>query len=218
MFNIVINNLLDRYFTEKTNFNIVCDNAYIEISKKLVESVKQKVNLYKISNILNVERTMNSIIKSNVYTLLLVEPSSFLEYSLYKWFDYSKGAPTINGVIAVDGALFFKKISTILFFYIKDGKIESIKAKENAMPDDLIEYENMTQSDFNNECNKQLAEIGLGFCDNAIISNCFMEAEAAYNTCHFCFGNNECYGGINKSNFHGASILIKEPQFEIIYD
>lgn len=123
---------------------------------------------------------------------------------------------TINGVIAVDGALFFKKISNILYFHISDGRINDIKINDNSAMDDLTEYKNMTHYDFKNEYNKQLAEIGLGFCEKAIISNCFMEAEAVYNTCHFCFGNNECYGGVNKSNFHGASILIKEPKFEII--
>jgi hypothetical protein len=41
-----------------------------------------------------------------------------------------------------------------------------------------------------------------------------MESEMVFGTCHFCFGNNDCYGGKNKSDFHGASVLIKEPHFE----
>lgn len=123
---------------------------------------------------------------------------------------------TINGIIVVDGALFFKKICGILHFYIKDGKIDKIESPGDNCIDLLNEYEHMTRNDFENEYNKQLAEIGLGCSTNAMISDCFMEAEAVYNTCHFCFGNNECYGGKNKSEFHGASVLIKNPRFEIV--
>ncbi|MBR3824341.1 MAG: hypothetical protein IKJ39_03990 [Lachnospiraceae bacterium] len=51
------------------------------------------------------------------------------------------------------------------------------------------------------------------FFSAATISDCFMEAEAAINTCHFCFGNNVCYGGKNASEFHGNSVLIRNPKF-----
>ena len=61
--------------------------------------------------------------------------------------------------------------------------------------------------------NTQLAEIGIGFCGGAQITDCFMEAEAAAGTCHFCFGNNVCYSGENQSGFHGASVLIRSPVF-----
>lgn len=120
---------------------------------------------------------------------------------------------SINGLIVVDGALFFKKIDEKIAFVIKNGKIQSIKA--NSPKADLLvaEYQKMTERDMQNSVNMQLAEIGIGFCNNAIISDCFMEAEAVSKTCHFCFGNNICYGGKNESAFHGASILVKNPIF-----
>ncbi len=120
---------------------------------------------------------------------------------------------SINGIIVVDGALFFKKIDEKIAFVIKNGKIQSIKA--NSPKGDLLvdEYKKMTESDMKNSVNMQLAEIGIGFCNNAIISDCFMEAEVVSQTCHFCFGNNICYGGRNESDFHGASILIRNPVF-----
>ena len=123
---------------------------------------------------------------------------------------------TINGIIVVDGALFFKKIEEKISFFIKDGKIQSIKA--NSLKGELLvnEYKKMTERDMKNSVNMQLAEIGIGFCNNARISDCFMEAEAVSKTCHFCFGNNICYGGRNESEFHGASILIKNPIFTCI--
>ena len=74
----------------------------------------------------------------------------------------------------------------------------------------------MTARDMQNPVNMQLAEIGIGFCNGAMISDCFMEAETIVNTCHFCFGNNICHGGKNESEFHGASILIRNPIFEQI--
>ena len=120
---------------------------------------------------------------------------------------------SINGLIVVDGALFFKKIDEKIAFVVKKGKIQSIKA--NSPKGDLLvaEYQKMTIRDMQNSVNMQLAEIGIGFCNNAIISDCFMEAEAVSKTCHFCFGNNICYGGKNESAFHGASILVKNPIF-----
>lgn len=62
--------------------------------------------------------------------------------------------------------------------------------------------------------NRQLAEIGIGFCNDAFISDSFMETETVVNTCLFCFGNNICYGGSNESEFHGAPVLIRNPVFE----
>ena len=120
---------------------------------------------------------------------------------------------SINGLIVVDGALFLKKIDEKIAFVIKNGKIQSIKA--NSPKGDLLvaEYQKMTERDMTNSVNMQLAEIGIGFCNNAIISDCFMEAEVVSKTCHFCFGNNICYGGKNESEFHGASILVRNPIF-----
>jgi len=123
---------------------------------------------------------------------------------------------TVNGVIVVDGALFFEKIEETISFVIEDGKIRSITANSLKGEDLIIEYNKMTEKDMKKSVNLQLAEIGIGFCNDAIISDCFMESEAVLNTCHFCFGNNVCYGGNNESEFHGASILIKNPVFTCI--
>lgn len=123
---------------------------------------------------------------------------------------------SVNGVIVVDGALFFKKIEDKIIFQIENGKIRSITASSAEGEQLVAEYKNMTAKDMQNPVNMQLAEIGLGFCNGAMISDCFMEAETVVNTCHFCFGNNVCYGGKNESEFHAASILIKNPIFECI--
>lgn len=123
---------------------------------------------------------------------------------------------SVNGVIVVDGAVFFKKIENTLTFVIKDGKIIEIKAGTEQGMSLVAEYTNMTAGVMKDTVNMQLAEIGIGFCSGAVISDCFMEAETVLNTCHFCFGNNVCYGGVNESEFHGASVLIKNPVFTCI--
>ena len=120
---------------------------------------------------------------------------------------------SINGKIVADGAVFFKKIGEKLTFIIKNGRIDSVSAESPAGEGLLAEYRNMTAADMKNPANTQLAEIGIGFCPGAEITDCFMEAEAALKTCHFCFGNNIYYGGENESDFHGASVLIKNPVF-----
>ena len=123
---------------------------------------------------------------------------------------------SINGQIVADGALFFKKIDEPLIFTIENGKLTNIQAVSVAGESLVEEYRQMTVRDMVDPVNTQLAEIGIGFCHGAEISDCFMEAETVINTCHFCFGNNVCYGGKNSSEFHGASVLIKNPKFEIM--
>ena len=123
---------------------------------------------------------------------------------------------SINGIIAVDGALFFKKLSTTLYVEVSNGKFTSMYAESEQAKLSIDEYTHMTKTQFAFEENKQLAEVGIGINTNAIISDCFMESEMMFGTCHFCFGNNACYGGANKTNFHGASVLIKNPHFIVL--
>lgn len=123
---------------------------------------------------------------------------------------------SINGKIVVDGALFFKKIKSQIIFVIENGKLVGITAPTIEGEEDVKAYNSMTEKVMKNPLNLQLAEIGIGFCNGAEINDCFMEAETVVNTCHFCFGNNICYGGNNKSEFHGASVLIKNPQFKLL--
>jgi hypothetical protein len=119
-----------------------------------------------------------------------------------------------DGIIAVDGTLFFQDIGTIIDFYIERGKLKKVEARDIKDNRLVEQYKEMTNNDFSVSVNRQLTEIGIGCNTNAIISDCFMESEMMFGTCHFCFGNNACYGGENISDFHGASVLIKGPNFE----
>lgn len=118
---------------------------------------------------------------------------------------------SVNGIIAVDGAVFFRALDGVrLSFTISGGHITSITSDTSDGNAIISEYREMTRTAFAEAVNTQLAEIGIGCNTNAQISDCFMEAETVYKTCHFCFGNNVCYGGANASDFHGGSVLIKK--------
>lgn len=160
-----------------------------------------------------------SSLKPNSEHIIVTDSGTRLLFTSRHWISQGNEVLTapiensVNGIIAVDGALFFQKIDTVIDFFIKAGELVEIKAK-NRQYDDLVEqYRQMTERDFTSRKNRQLAEIGVGFNTGAIISDCFMESEMVYGTCHFCFGNNSCYGGSNISDFHGGSILIKAPRF-----
>ena len=168
----------------------------------------------------DVKRSLLLTLKTNTNYKITTNNGTELYFTSRNWIDQGNEVLTapieesVNGVIAVDGALFFQRINTIIDFHIKIGKIEKIEARDKKYNNLVTLYNQMTSNDFKTEKNKQLAEIGIGCNTGAIISDCFMESEMVYGTCHFCFGNNDCYGGKNKSDFHGASILIKEPCFQ----
>lgn len=123
---------------------------------------------------------------------------------------------TVNGVIMVDAALFFRRTDDILRFEITRGRLTGITAETDAGRQLVNEYREMTREAFREPRNTQLAEIGLGCNTNAHISDCFSESKTVYKTCHFLFGDNLSHGGKNSADFRGASILINKPFFELI--
>ena len=156
-------------------------------------------------------------LKDNALHKITTEIGTSITFISRKWCTHDNEILTaplensINGRIMVDGAVFYKKIENIVSVKIKNGLFVGIYAESENAKSTIDEYIKMTNHDFVDTINKQLAEVGIGFNTNAVISNCFMESETVFGTCHFCFGNNACYGGANKSDFHGASVLIKNP-------
>jgi len=149
-----------------------------------------------------------------------------LEFTARKWIllDFEVcTAPieeTIEGKLVVDGAVFYRKndreLGEKIILTIEHGKVTDIRAYDDQGEKLAQEYKNMITSSIKDAVNLQLAEIGIGFCKGAAVSDCFMEAEIARDTCHCCFGNNVCYGGKNASAFHGNSVLMMKPVFKLI--
>lgn len=153
---------------------------------------------------------------------LTTDNGTELYFTSRRWINYRDEVLTapvessINGTIVVDASLFFQRVANPIKVTIVDGKLHNIYSDHPENHELLAMYKQFTEAAFKNEINKQLAEIGIGVNTGAELSDCFMEAELVYGTCHFCFGNNKCYGGDNISDFHGASVLIKNPKFEIL--
>lgn len=172
-----------------------------------------------ISRDIEARNRLLSLVEPNSHYTIVTSNGTELFFTSRHWLDQGNEVLTapieqsINGVIAVDGALFFQKIDTVIDFHIKAGELVKIQARDKQYENLVEQYKQMTKYDFVHRKNRQLAEIGLGCNTGAIISNCFMESEMVYGTSHFCFGNNACYGGDNESEFHGGSVLIQKPHF-----
>lgn len=157
---------------------------------------------------------------------LTTEAGTKLEFTARHWIllDFEVcTAPveeTVEGKLVVDGAVFFRKNDMTtgekIVVTVEHGKVTDIKAFDEQGEKLAEEYRNMIANAVKNPKNLQLAEVGIGFCKGATVSDCFMEAEIARETCHCCFGNNLCYGGKNASDFHGDSVLVMNPRFEMI--
>ncbi len=281
--------LFDLYLRDAPRAAVIHDAAFGELAQAI--GLLGPFESFLINDSAQTETAVQYSLDEAFPTLVLVEPNSYVKMTLYKWLDFSLGAPhianlnapsaicvfplestyrifssdaeadarakgqllsdleansaysvttengtslrfisrhwiddgyevltapiesSVEGVIAVDGALFFQRIDSTLEFIIEAGKIVDIKPRDGRGHELVEQYKRMTASDFRDPVNIQLAEVGIGCNTGAIISDCFMEAEMVYGTCHFCFGNNACYGGDNPSDFHGASVLIKSPVF-----
>ena len=104
-----------------------------------------------------------------------------------------------NGTIVIDGSIPVKglgKISSPITLKISEGKIISI----NGHPKD-VEILN-TIFNFHGENSKFLAELGIGFNENSVITGNMLIDEGTYGTIHFGFGSNDTIGGKNNSSMH----------------
>lgn len=164
------------------------------------------------------KKDLLSSLKPNSDYVILTDSGTELYFTSRHWIDQGNEVLTapveqsVKGIIAVDGAVFFQKVDTVIDCHIEAGEIIKIEARDEKGNELVGLYKDMTKRDFANRINRQLAEVGLGCNTGAAIGDCFMESEMAYGTAHFCFGNNVCYGGQNKSSFHGGSVLIKAPR------
>ena len=82
---------------------------------------------------------------------------------------------TIQGTIVVDGAVFFRKNhDEKIVIEIDHGKVVSIEAYDERSETFAKEYKEMISKAIEDPANLQLAEIGIGFCYGAKVSDCFM--------------------------------------------
>jgi leucyl aminopeptidase (aminopeptidase T) len=65
------------------------------------------------------------------------------------------------------------------------------------------------------QAHAQVAEVGIGGNALARLSGIIMEDEAVRDTCHVCFGDNARYGGTNPASWHGGTVVVLQPRFEM---
>lgn len=138
------------------------------------------------------------------------------DWQISKWTEVhtSPLEESINGLIVADTSVFFSKVKLPIELEIKNGKLVRINCQDE---NDKIfqQYKRFMQESIReDENNWQVAEFGIGGNLGAKISGIIMEDEAVKDTCHFCFGDNKRYGGLNKSAWHGGTVLINKPIIE----
>ena len=97
---------------------------------------------------------------------------------------------------------------------IVGGRIQRITCVVKDDPVYRAFAEQMSEALSEADQNWQLAEVGFGGNSLATISGCIMEDEAVRGTCHFCFGDNVRYGGVNHSSWHGGTVVVRQPKIE----
>ncbi|NPV09277.1 MAG: hypothetical protein HPY83_15125 [Anaerolineae bacterium] len=118
-----------------------------------------------------------------------------------------------EGRIVADLSVFYGLVSAPIEVRLDGGRIVALRCADES--DRLFRmYVDAMQRHFAAaEANRLLAEVGIGGNAGARPSGVIMEDEAVRGTCHFCFGDNARYGGANASEWHGGTVVVREPRF-----
>lgn len=120
---------------------------------------------------------------------------------------------SVEGVIVVDGAVQFGRVGKPITVEIRKGRVADVRC-EDGEDKVFVEYRRTMKDAFAaDSANTQLAEVGIGGNGAALVSDVIMESEAARGTCHFCFGENTRYGGVNATELHHGTIVVRAAVF-----
>jgi hypothetical protein len=115
-----------------------------------------------------------------------------------------------EGAIFVDGCAYGGPPETPFLLKISQGKVTNLN---DLNLDDR--QQKWVRTDLTRDDNSQvLAEFGIGINPGALANSHLMEAEQAAGTCHFGFGNNLAYGGMNPSSYH-FDLVVLAPTIEV---
>ncbi len=110
-----------------------------------------------------------------------------------------------TGRIIYDSSLFWDKPKVPVTVTVGKGKIKKVECSDT----ESEQYRAFLVNCSKDEGAPILAEFAFGTNPNAHPYGHGMEAEKAQGTCHFDFGNNIQYGGINKSSVHYGGTIAK---------
>ncbi|MDP7506718.1 MAG: aminopeptidase [Candidatus Woesearchaeota archaeon] len=109
-----------------------------------------------------------------------------------------------NGTIIIDASMAgIGKLTSPIKIEIKDGYAINIEGKQQA------EQLKKLLTDFNNKTAYNIAELGIGTNDKAIITGIILEDEKVLGTAHIALGNNLSYGGTVNAPCHLDGIFLK---------
>ena len=114
---------------------------------------------------------------------------------------------TVDGKIIVDGSIINKKIENPITIIIENGFAVRIDGNKEA--DELTEF--LTNVKDKNAYN--LAELGIGTNEKAIVTGNILEDEKAKGTCHLALGNNIGFGGKTDVPVHIDGIILSPTIF-----
>lgn len=116
-----------------------------------------------------------------------------------------------NGKVIFDASIGdIGKLKTPLEIKIKNGKIRQFKSDDKNL---LQKIKKLSTVD---DDSKTIGELGIGINPGARIKGNMLEDEKAIGTAHIAFGNNEDFGGKNKSKIH-RDFLFNHPSIEVNY-
>lgn len=110
-----------------------------------------------------------------------------------------------NGVVLIDSSLYWGHPESPIKVTLENGRITGIEC---------LEIESKLYQAFLADSKKDkgasvLVELGIGVNPNADPHGHVMEAEQAWGTCHFGFGNSIQFGGRNRSRIHYDGVVSK---------
>lgn len=109
-----------------------------------------------------------------------------------------------EGSILVDGCVYGGPPEIPFLLKIDKGQVSNLNDLD--MED---RQQKWVRTDLTRDKNSPvLAEFGIGINPGALANSDLMEAELALGTCHFGFGNNLAYGGMNPSSYHFDLVVL----------
>jgi leucyl aminopeptidase (aminopeptidase T) len=115
-----------------------------------------------------------------------------------------------QGTIFIDGCAYGGRPEKPFLLRIENGRVANLPALDRNDRQQKWVHTDLTRD----ENSQVLAEFGIGINPGALDTSDMMEAEQARGTCHFGFGNNLAFGGMNASSYH-FDLVALAPTIEV---
>ena len=111
-----------------------------------------------------------------------------------------------NGSIYIDGCAYGGPPAAPFGLVVEDGRVVGVDHLNRSDPQQAWVFKDLTRDKNSNV----VGELGIGINPGARWDEELMESERTRGTCHFGFGHNIAYGGVNESSYH-FDLAIRQP-------